>query len=81
MPTGTTAYPRYNAEDPEDRRVLIENGIIWKSGLPKAIQLAIGDLVEGRVPMNGKVPPEIVEQIEALRGEDDTEDAEDEEAE
>jgi len=65
MPTGTKTYPHFNASDPEDRRILIESGMIWKTGLPKAIQLAINDLAEGRVPMNDKVPPEIAAKINA----------------
>ena len=68
MPTVTDRVVRYDASDPEDRRLLIENGAIWEAG-PKAQQAAIQDLIEGRVPMNDNVPQEVADYILTKRGE------------
>ncbi len=68
MPTGTKTHPRFDASDPEDRRILIETGLIWKSGMPEAIQLAVDDLVEGRVPMNDRVPADVAAFIAKKQG-------------
>ena len=63
MPTSTrSGWLRYNYEDPADRRELIENGAIWRAS-PKAQSLAIQDLIDGTVPVNDLVPPEVVEYV------------------
>jgi hypothetical protein len=55
----------FNWNDPEDRASGIADGTIWRCP-PEAQQLAVDDLVSGRVPMNDKVPPDIAASIRAM---------------
>ncbi len=55
---------RYDAANPEDLRVLVENGAIWRAG-PRAQQAAIEALVAGTLPMNDRVPPEVARFIKS----------------
>lgn len=53
-----------NWNDPEDRRIGIENGSIW--ACPQNIQqLAVDDLFAGRAELNEAVPPEIAAAVRA----------------
>jgi hypothetical protein len=59
-------WARMDLDDPADRKLLIESGVIWRCG-QRAVQMAVEDLVDGVVPMNDKVPPEIAAIIQKIQ--------------
>lgn len=56
----------YDARDPADLAVLIENGLIWKGG-PKTVALAVDALVRGRVPYNDRIPEIVLAHVNQRR--------------
>src|SRR5450759_5451880 len=66
MPEIKHGWAHMYLDDPADRKLLIESGVIWRCG-QKAVQMAVEDLVDGVVPMNDKVPPEIAAIIQKIQ--------------
>src|SRR5665647_2278 len=69
MPEIKHGWAHMYLDDPADRKLLIESGVIWRCG-QQAVKMAVEDLVAGMVPMNDKVPPEIatiIGKIQASR--------------
>jgi hypothetical protein len=66
MPEIKHGWAHMYLDDPADRKLLIESGVIWRCG-QQAVQMAVDDLVAGMVPMNDKVPPEIAAIIQKIQ--------------
>lgn len=66
MSTQTNGVIRYNPSDPADLAVIVENGLVWKAG-EAAQQAAFDALVSGALPMNDRIPADILSAIESAR--------------
>lgn len=65
VPSGTVQ--RFDTSNPDDLAFVVANGLVWTAG-QESQQAAVDALIAGTLPMNDRVPPQIVAAIAQARG-------------